>query len=332
MKDARWRWLAPSLGEDRVDWRFFHAIPGNALERWVRRPDLALIHACYSSIRSISREGADLLVTHGPRAAYWCEFMAKRMRARAPHVVYSFNYDTLPTGLKRKLVSDAFQHVDQFVVYSTIEKQLYADYFGIPPERIDVKLWGVAPPQVADPSVPMEPGDYLCAIGGNRRDYKTLMAAVSRLPHVRLVAVVRPASLNGVEVPPNVSVRINLPFPKAMNILKHSRFMVLPLDASDVPCGHVTLVAAMYLGKGFLITNSTGVKDYVLDGVNAITCEARSPQALADAIALLWSHPDRCQQLGANGKDFAAQHCSEESMRDHLETMLCRRGLLAART
>ena len=32
-----------------------------------------------------------------------------------------------------------------------------------------------------------------------------------------------------------------------MSVLLHSRFMVLPLLTSDVPCGHVTLVAAMHL-------------------------------------------------------------------------------------
>ncbi len=44
-----------------------------------------------------------------------------------------------------------------------------------------------------------------------------------------------------------------------------------------MPCGHVTLVSAMHLGKAFVISNSSGVKDYVQHGENAIVCEAFSP-------------------------------------------------------
>ena len=42
-------------------------------------------------------------------------------------------------------------------------------------------------------------------------------------------------------------LHVAIPYPRAMNILQHSRFMVLPLKGSAVPCGHVTLVAAMLL-------------------------------------------------------------------------------------
>ena len=158
--------------------------------------------------------------------------------------------------------------------------------------------WGVKPPEIDSPEAPLEPGEYVCAIGGNARDYGTLLQAARLMPHIRFVCVVRPNSLQGLDVPPNVTVHTNLPSGQAMNILVHSRFMVLPLLHSKVPCGHVTIVAAMHLGKAFVITDSEGVRDYVQDGHNAMTIPARSASALAEATERLWRSPALCKSLG----------------------------------
>ena len=139
-----------------------------------------------------------------------------------------------------------------------------------------------------------------------------------------------PHNLKDLNIPSNVKVLVNIPKEHAMNILKYSRFMVLPLRGSEVPCGHVTLVAAMHLGKGFVITNSLGVSDYVIDDYNAVTCKAFSPNALAEAIGTLWNKHKKCQQLGENGRQFAQKHCSEESARQQLQHLLSEKKVLSS--
>ena len=89
-------------------------------------------------------------------------------------------------------------------------------------------------------------------------------------------------------------MHINLPLGDAMNVLHHSRFMVLPLINSEVPCGHVTLVAAMHLGKALVITDSTGVSDYVRNGENALTGPTGSVEMLIAATKRLWENPMLC--------------------------------------
>lgn len=326
IQDERWRWHAPALGEDRLDWQFFYPISHNLIERRVRHPDVTLMRACWNGIGSIRQRGADLLFTHGPRATFWCSLFAESTRVKVPHIAYSFNYRTLPSSLKRLAMIHSFQRVDEFVVYSQMEKALYSSYFGIPSDRIQVKLWGVGKPD-SGPSSPLESGDYICAIGENRRDYRTLMAAMELNPEIPLVLVARPYNLHGLRIPKNVKTYVNVTLPTAMNILKHSRFMVLPLDGAEVPCGHVTLVAAMHLGKAFVITNSVGVRDYV-HSEQSISCEAGSSEALASAIRLLWQDPRRCDLLGRNGRIFAEKLCSEASMVDYLRETLRQRRLL----
>ena len=72
-----------------------------------------------------------------------------------------------------------------------------------------------------------------------------------------------------------------------MGVLYHSRFMVLPLINSKVPCGHVTIVAAMHLGKAMVVTSSSGVADYVTDDENAVTVPPNDVDAMASAIQRL---------------------------------------------
>jgi glycosyltransferase involved in cell wall biosynthesis len=78
----------------------------------------------------------------------------------------------------------------------------------------------------------------------------------------------------------------------------------------------------MHLGKAIIVTDSTGVGDYVRDGDNALLSEFNSPTDLAERIRRLWEDPLLCDTLGKNGNRFAACHCSEESMKSHLRHVL----------
>jgi glycosyltransferase involved in cell wall biosynthesis len=324
-----WQWFSDRLeGGEQIQWYFFQDKPRNYLEKKIHEPNLAMIRASWQAVRAAKRIEADLLITHDPRVSFWCALFANLLGLKAEHIAHSFNFPDLPRGLKYRLMKWAFAtNIRQFIVYSKLEKQLYSNYFQIPGDRFEVVLWSVGTPKT-EPAAPLEPGDYLCAMGGNARDYATLMAAMKQLPEIPIVVVVRPHNLKRLEVPPNVRVRVNLPTPQTMNLLKHSRFMVLPLRGSEVPCGHVTLVAAMHLSKAFIIMNSVGVSDYVIDGYNALTCEPFNPTALAATIRALWEQPAFCQQLGENGKQFAERYCSEESARLHLQNLLAEKGLL----
>jgi glycosyltransferase involved in cell wall biosynthesis len=322
-----WRWFeAHHAG--RVRWEFVHAVPANLLERRVLRPNLASIRGSWQAVRAVRRHGGRILFTHEPRCAARCALFRRLTGVRVPHVAWSFNFTRLPHGPRRRFLAAAYADVDRFIVYSTMEQTLYSEAFGIPPEKIDVLLWGVGPPLVTRPEAPIETGEYISAVGGNARDYPTLMTAMARLPDIPLVVVMRPENAVGLTIPPNVRVRLDSPLGEANNIIKFSRFMVLPLAGSEVPCGHVTLVCAMHLGKAFVITNSSGVRDYVQDGVNSLTCEAADPVALAERIRTLWDDPERAHRLGASGGHFAEVHCGERAIRDHLDRILKEYGLL----
>jgi glycosyltransferase involved in cell wall biosynthesis len=325
--DPEWRWLEANLNAAKISFEFTKLVDHGFLRKMFP-VNIARLHASLEAVKLARRTGAKAVVAHGPTLAAWCAIFAQMLDLRIPILAHSFNFTTLPSLMKRYVFSFAFSRIDRFVVFSSVERALYAKAFWLSAEKFDVVLWGVKPPHVDSLEMPLEGGDYICAIGGNARDYATLLESARQLPELRFVVVVRPESLRGLDIPPNVSVRTNLPIGMAMNILMYSRFMVLPLVNSEVPCGHVTLVAAMHLAKALIITDSLGVSDYVRHDNNALTVPAASANELTAAIKRLWTDSALCGRLGENGKKFATKECTEERIAQHFLKWLQSRGLL----
>jgi len=304
-----WQWLAPKLPQS-LNWEFFHC---SSRTKSLFSLGTSKSFTCYRCIKHIKDSPTDLLITHDPAITARCGLVQLAYGIDVPHVAFSFNFTTLPKGLKYLAMKRAYQKVSRFVVFSQAEKQLYHEYFGIPLDIIDFIYWGVAPPKIANTAQPLITGDYICAVGGNARDYKTLMLAMEQLPQIPLVLVARPHNLKGLNIPSNVTIKTNISLPDAVNVIKFSKFMVLPLAGSEVPCGHVTIVNAMHLGIPTIITESTGVSDYAIENETALTYQAFSVDDLKEKTLSLWENSSRCQTLGNNAQAFANQHCNEES-------------------
>ncbi len=252
-----------------------------------------------------------------------CALVAHACGRYAAPSAYSFNFPELPRGWKRRLFSYAYERVDDLRVHSNMEIQLYHDYFSIPKDRIHLSLWSMNPPEV-EPGGSLITGDYMTAIGGNSRDYQTLLAACWKTPEIPMVWVVRPENVAGLDLPPHVRVFCNTSYPVAMNYLAHSRAMVLPLKGAEVPCGHVTLVSAMFLGKAILATDSAGIHDYVAEGVTGMLCRPADPEHMVSCMRLLWRDRELNERMGENGLRFAETFCTESHARARNARVPCR--------
>jgi glycosyltransferase involved in cell wall biosynthesis len=328
--DSGWRWLEKAFVGKGIRFEFARASNRNGAYRAVRGLNLARIRAAFAAVSSARKKNAQMIVAHGPSLAAWCSLFARILRLRIPIIAHTFNFAELPGLTKRLAFKYMLSKVDRLIVFSTLERQLYASVFGLPEGRFDVVRWGAQPPSIDPPDAPLQAGEYICAIGGNARDYRTLFEAAEQLPDIRFVCVVRPHNLKNLHFPANVSILTDLPLGRAMNVLKYSRLMVLPLLHSTVPCGHVTLVAAMHLGKPMVVTDSEGICDYVRNGFNALTVPAGSGEALADTSERLWNDAALRQRLGENGREFAIRECAEECVVEHFARLLADTGLMPA--
>jgi len=320
--EPEWKWFRDEFAaEADLTWSRNHTLQGQRIPTWLpRRHTVARMLAAWNAAGDLEN-GRDLLITHGPRPTLYGALSAKLRRGGTRHLAF-LNFTDLPVGLMRRVMAAAFKHVDHFAVYSTMEQRLYSDYFRLPIERFEMVHWGVHRPSFDAQDPAIEAGDYICALGSQARDYAVLCDAMRQLPRIRLVIVATARSMLGIEPPANVTVRQDISLPQAMNILGHSRFMVLPLRANDVPCGHVTLVSAMHLGKAVICTDSSGVTDYVQPGITGRIVQPGDANALARAIESLSRDPSEVERLGAAGKSFATEHCSELTTIDHLKNYL----------
>ncbi len=310
--EPEWNWLADRFA-DRAEQSWRHVSTQSLrLPAWLPRRDLlSRALAARAACRLAPAGESSLLVSHGPRMSVGVEFANRRRSKRAAHLAYAFNYTELPTHSTRAFHARGLATVDRFVVFSTVERALYAKCFDLPIERIDMIHWAVRPPVALD-LAPFVPGSYLCAVGGQGRDYAVLAEAMRALPKVRLVIVASRAAIAGVDVPDNVEVRLDTSLEEATNIIAHCDFMVLPLRDADVPCGHVTLVSAMHRAKAIVATRSSGVADYLSHDATSLLVPPKDPVALAQAIEQMVDDPSLRDRLGKGGRDFALANCTED--------------------
>ncbi len=318
---TEWNWLRADFKHADYRWHHFSSLAVNLPKSIPKKDSIARLISATKAVK-LARKVPSVLVSHGPRPALYTGSLAKVFCPNLPHLVYSFNFTDLPQGRQRSLMAKAYQQPSKFVTYSNIERNLYADYFDIAIEKIDMLHWAVHAPKLDLIEPPIESGSYICAIGSQARDYATLMQAMKKLPNIKLVLVANASSILGLRLPDNVKVHTQIPLADAHNILAHSKFMVLPLRDSQVPCGHVTIVSAMFFSKAIVVTNSLGVHDYISDNQTGLFCEPKNADDLSQKIELLWSDVSKNQQLGAAGKVFASTHCTEKTVINYFTQFL----------
>ena len=208
------------------------ALPRNAVERLVTRPRLSRLRA---AVQAIASSHGDPIISHLPRLAATIAGLQKTSGNRSRHLAFSFNFTRLPTGTSRAIFRATLGRVDRFVTFSEYETQLYADYFGIERDRLRWLPWAQSTPVVATEPSPFSGRPYVCALGGEGRDYPTLMETARMLPHVDFVVIARSYNAVGVE-PSNVRVLRDIAAPLAWRIACESRLMVLPLLSRETCC------------------------------------------------------------------------------------------------
>jgi glycosyltransferase involved in cell wall biosynthesis len=305
-----WDWIAPIYeGPPEIEWRSIDT-QRSRLVRKLPGPHWGRLRAALEVRGIVARRGADLLVSHGPYTSYYAEALGRAGRTDVPHLAFAFNFTDIPQGYRRRAMQRAFGRIERLVVYTQMERALYAERFGVPIERFVFMRWGVAPP-IAEPMPRTIAPPYVVALGGEARDFATLCDAARRLPHIPFVLIVRPNSLEGLVVPNNVTVHVNLPFADAWSLVWHAEVALIPLRSEQTPNGLVTLVGGMHLGKAQVVTNSAGFSDYVEDGKTALLVPARDGMAFAQAIERLIDEPALRTEIGNHAKRFATDYCAE---------------------
>lgn len=269
------------VGNRPVSWRRHSALPQNALERAVVRPRLSRYRAAYNAARD--SRSAEAIISHLPRMTAAVADLSRIAGSRVPHLAFSFNFTSLPGKLQRVRMVNAFSRVDQFCVYTQFEAGLYADAFDIDPQRFKPVNWTQTTPEVATGVCPQFKSPYVAAVGGEARDFTTLVSVARRLPDLNFVVIARPTAALA-DAPPNMTILFNIPGPVCWQIAAGAEAVLVPLIGPDTCCGHVTLVSARLLALPIITTASRGTQSYTDGFAGTMVVPHADPDAFAGAI------------------------------------------------
>jgi len=321
-RDPDWSWIAErippdfKIGQRTLQWESFSMAPEVAfssplaLRVAMRARGLARFKGVRGLARAARRQPFDLIVSHGPWVTAWTELGLGEAKFGARHLAFSFNFTDLPPGVRRVLMARAFRRVDGLAVFTNAERTLYQRCFDLDPSAMLRAPWGVSAPIESPPPRAVE-GDYFVALGGEARDYETLCETARRCPASRFVAIARPHNFEGLDAPPNLAVHFNLPFAEAWGMVWHASAALIPLRSRETPCGLVTLVGSMHLGKAQIVTDAVGVGDYVEHDRSGLLVPPRNPEAMAAAVKRLQDDAPLRERLGAAAREHASTHCGE---------------------
>ena len=77
---------------------------------------------------------------------------------------------------------------------------------------------------------------------------------------------------------------------------------VVPLHDAGFSSGQTVLLRAMDAGKACVVSDISGVRDYVKDGETALLVPPADPDALKNAVLSLWNDSARRESLGTAAK------------------------------
>jgi glycosyltransferase involved in cell wall biosynthesis len=199
-----------------------------------------------------------------------------------------------------------------YCVLSSEEMEAFPSTWGVDPGRVAFTPFCFTLKD-ADLAQPRSEEGGVFAGGDSRRDYETLLEAARRSPAPFTIAT---GLLDGRDdIPPNVHAE-RVPHERFVELLRHAAVVVVPFPAvAERSAGQQTYLNAMALGKPVIVTDSTGVRDYVEDRRTGLIVPPGDPAAMAAAIdwVLDPADADEVAKMKMAARESALGHFTREN-------------------
>ena len=236
------------------------------------------------------------------------------------HIVLQFNRmdgdHSIGSRFKDYLLRLSLKSTTRIVCHSKRQVISYSKLFAIPEERfkyiplcIDQKLL----------QFKSEKGnEYILSAGKTFRDYGVLIKAVEDIG-VKVIIIADNRSVEGLTIPPLVTLLTNVPYWDYIQLMAKSQFVVVPLQDREMSTGQSVIQAAMALGKAVIATRTSGTVDYIIDNVSGILIEPSNHEMLRTNILRLLHDSEETAMLGTK-----ARKCIEENytIQKYLESLV----------
>ena len=298
--------------DEFIDYRVYDRVP-----KWWRQIEQLLrldIYLAYRTKRIAYQY--DIIWANSEKVAVPLSFL----NIKKPMVVILQNPESPLRMLLVRLTGIARKWAGIGVVSNESGKMLQTQ-FGVRPDRI-FQYFAARTDlfQPADQEYPANQSPIL-SIGVAKRDYDTMIAALSELPGYETEIFISSKygdQYGGGQIN-KVADWIRFPGRLTDEELRcryqQARFVVVPLKpTSHTGAGVSSVFEASATGKAVIATDTGGMNSYVVDGKTGLLVPPGDVQALRNAIRRLWENPGLAHEMGRAGREFVEKHYSQQGV------------------
>lgn len=246
-------------------------------------------------------------------------------RLRPAIVLYGEMFEPnsgLRGSFERLIMRLADHAVDRYVVYSSGEREVFAQTWGVSGDKIRFCPFFIVPRSTlnSNPDLGAEPrGDHVFAGGNSFRDFEPLIAAARQMPDVPFhIGTVRLMGRD--DLPPNVRAAW-FDRDEWDRLVRTAAVVAVPLRRDlRRTAGLLTLLEAMWSRRPLVVTDALGVRDYVTDHVTGLVVEGTAESFTE---ALRWAlGPEGRREMVKMGETAHAEVGERFTLAHHCECLI----------
>lgn len=219
----------------------------------------------------------------------------------------------LAIRIKEKLSQIALSGFARIITWSRKQAHSHAEHFDLPEDKF------VFFPFKSDHSQPhlqrynINIGNYIFSGGNSKRDYRTLVDAVSGADIPVIISTTDPEIKKTIKPAPNIIV-LEAREPAFAQLQAGSRFIVIPTQYSKLKgTAEANFCNGMFHKKAVIACCSIGAEDYIVDGETGYVLPSGDVDGLREKIFQLWNDPTLAKEMGEKGyahvmKNFTHVH------------------------
>lgn len=226
------------------------------------------------------------------------------------HVVYGINQSArllvFQNKLINKLINRVFNKADFFITHSREEMRLFQRIHDIDNKKFGFSHWGFDLPKIRNDIFSNRKKKFLSFVGRNNRDILTFCNAIKDLD-VNGIIITAKYNAPNFSLPENVEIHYDLDMDACLSCIKHAFCNVVLVRDGNRGAGHITMVAAMFMGKPQIISDVAVVKDYFIHQKHGISVPIADVNSVKDAIRQL-ENESVANSYGEEARSYANRY------------------------
>jgi len=302
-------WLVDGLEVDVIDWKKTGFI--NVLGR-------SIGFKLYNPKKFTKRaENYDLVLIHGASAGflfllYNSIFTEKLKTNIGLFDVGGVRAGFLPNFLRYPLVKKLFSPVDEIICHTKKQKREYEKLLD---ESTSINFVPLGINYRDIPEGREIDERYAVTIGYMERDWQTLFKALEEAPiPLKIIGINSDDVSYPKSLAPYLDFKGYLYKERFDEVVGKSSLVILPIEETNHATGQLTLLNSFSQAKPVIVSNVTGVKDYIFNRKNCMVYQPKDYRDLKNKIDILWNSPKLRKKLGKKARETVKIKFSLEKM------------------